>query len=64
MKTDSADYKNGQQNYKGDFQFVGEYQKFLFSFMLLWRRANNENNTNYFFLISEYYNIIKFIWQH
>jgi hypothetical protein len=36
MKTDRADYKDGKQNYKGDFQFVGKYQKFLFSFMLLY----------------------------
>jgi hypothetical protein len=64
MKTDSADYKNGQQNYKGDFQFVGEYQKFLFSFMLLYTsswhfKTNYNRDENYFFLISKYYNIIK-----
>jgi hypothetical protein len=36
MKTDSANYKDGKQNYKGEFQFAGKYQKFLFSFMLLY----------------------------
>jgi hypothetical protein len=40
MKTESADYKYDKQNYKGDFQFAGKYQKFRFSFMLLWRGAN------------------------